>query len=254
MKHYQVFALNYVVAMAATSVALGQGAFQNLNFEMANVSNPDYLQRVPFANAFPYWQAAGQYDNPLWIPRGPITRAYYNASDMDQMTVGIYDANGPAQHPVFGTYTAYIEADLGPYAQYDVELTQTGLVPASVRSIRFVSTSYSSVAGVGAQLSFSVNGTTIPCSALSVQPTYTQWAADVSAYAGSSAQICFTVAAHYPYQDPTTGHVQVGVGLDNISFSSIAVPEPSSLGLAGVGALMLAGRAWRRSPRARTHC
>ena len=31
--------------------------FQDLNFETANVSNPDSLHRVPLANAFPNWHA-----------------------------------------------------------------------------------------------------------------------------------------------------------------------------------------------------
>ena len=247
MKTYQKMAIGYaLVAAAATFSASGQNAFQNLNFDMADVSNPDYLHSVPFENAFPYWEAAGLHDDPVWVPRGPITRAYYDATDMDQMTVGIYDAVGPSDHPVFGAYTAYIETDLGPNRQYDIELSQTGLIPANAKSIRFVSTWYSSAAGVSAQLSFSVNGKTIPCTALDVQPTYTQWAADVWAYAGSSAQICFTVAAQYPYADPMMGNVQLGVGLDNITFSATMVPEPGSLGLAGAGALVLVGVSWRR--------
>ncbi len=246
MKIYRRISLSFALALAAASVASGQSTFHNLNFELANVSNPDALHSVPFSNAFPYWSAAGLYDDPVWVPRGPVTKAYYNTTDMDQMTVGIYDANGPANHPVFGTYTAYIEADLGPFRQYDIELSQTAPIPASARSIHFTSTSYTSVAGVSAQLSFSVNGTTIPYRPLEVEPTYTVWAADVSAYAGTSAQICYTVAAQYPYEDPMMPHVQVGVGLDDIAFSPTAVPEPGSLGLFIAGALVLAGVSRRR--------
>jgi len=165
--------------------------------------------------------------------------------------MGIYDAAGPATHPVFGAYTAYVETDLGPCRQYDIELSQIGLIPANAKSVRFVSTSYSSVAGVSAQLSFSVNGTTIPYAALDVQPTYTQWVANISRYAGSSAQICFTISAQYPYSDPMMGNVELGVGLDDISFSATTVPEPGCVGLVAGGPLPLAGASRRRSRGAR---
>jgi len=101
------------------------------------------------------------------------------------------------------------------------------------------------VEGVSAQLSFSVNGITLPCLALDAEPAYTQWAADVSAYAGTTNQICFTVAAQYPYDDSSQEHVLVGVGLDNIAFSTTVVPEPGCLGLFAVGALVLAVAARR---------
>lgn len=242
------------VHLSATAVAFGQGAFQNLGFEMANVSNPDLLHSVPFSSAFPYWQAYGVHDVPS-VPPGALTRAYYNATDMDQMTIGIYDAGGPANHPVFGRYTAYIEADLGSFRQGYIYLTQTGLIPADARSIRFVSASYSSLAGVSAQLSFSLNGTSISSIPLAIDPSYVLWGADVSAYAGSSAQIGFTVSALYPFADTTDPHVFVGVGLDSINFSTTPVPEPraAALSMAGVLLLLLLPRAkcWRGSQRPR---
>ena len=33
--------------------------FSDLDFEEANMSNPDSLHRVPFTNGFPNWQAIG---------------------------------------------------------------------------------------------------------------------------------------------------------------------------------------------------
>jgi hypothetical protein len=234
---WPIFALALVAATAATA----QGAFQNLNFEMADVSNPDSLSRVPFSNAFPYWQASGVYD----VPPGPpstLAHAYYNATDLDQMTIGIYDSAGPAGHPVFGNYTAYIEADLGSIRQGYITLTQTGVIPSGAKSLRFDSTSYSSLAGVSAQLSFNLNGTPVPSIPLDIEPTYVLWGADISVYAGSSAQIGFTVQAQYPFPGTSDPHVFVGVGLDNISFSAVAVPEPRGLGLAACALLLAALR------------
>src|ERR1700690_3100338 len=74
--------------------------FEDLDFDSADVSSPDSLHRVLFADAFPGWWSSQSF-------------AYYNASDIDQMTIGVYDFG----HPVLGSsgYTAYLEADLGSF-------------------------------------------------------------------------------------------------------------------------------------------
>ena len=204
--------------------------FLNLNFESANVTGPDFLGRIPFANAFPNWQSD--------FPGGSL--AYYNTPDLDQMTIGIYDANSTfyQPHPVFGTYTAYLEGDLG--SQFtttgNANLRQTAVVPATAKSIRFVTTTYSSLPNRLPTLAFSVNGTPVPYSQLQVSPNGVQWVADVSQYAGLSSTIGFALQESY---GPSPTHWIFSVGLDNISFSSTPVPEPQPmfLLLAGVACL-----------------
>src|SRR5215212_1415560 len=86
--------------------------FVNLGFESANVSGaapPFYT--VPLTNAFPGWQASGFYHIGSFNQTFSISQnAYYNGTDMDQITLGIYNAlnSSPLKHPVFGNYSAYI--------------------------------------------------------------------------------------------------------------------------------------------------
>lgn len=213
--------------------------FVNLNFESANVTGPDFLGRIPFANAFPSWQSDS--------PGGSL--AYYNTPDLDQMTIGIYDANSTfyRPHPVFGTYTAYLEGDLG--SQFSTSgyanLRQTAVVPANAKSIRFVTMTYSSLPNRIPTLTFSVNGTPVPCSQLQVLPNGVQWVADVSQYAGLSSTIGFGLQASYGL---SSTHWIFGVGLDSISFSSTPVPEPNPMFLLLAGVAYLRVRMWSRQP------
>ena len=62
---------------------------------------------------------------------------------------------------------------------------------------------------------------------------YNIYAADVSAYAGQTAQLLFTAVA---------GNAGM---LDNIQFSSTAVPEPNQFALAALGTLLLGCRRWK---------
>src|SRR5260221_14647684 len=138
-----------ILAAAVLRMACFAQSFQNLNFENADVSDPDYLHTVPFTNAFPGWQA-----NTL--------RAYYNYPDLDQVTIGIYDTNAPQiyffpSHPLFGRYTPYVEWDLGSARSGAMDLYQSGVIPPGAQSLRFRTTSYSSLSGFSAQMSLHVN-------------------------------------------------------------------------------------------------
>jgi hypothetical protein len=217
--------------------------FQDLNFNSANVSSPDYLQRVPFANAFPGWSSSS-------------SMAYYNASDMDQMTIGVYDKSagiyswGP--HPVLGPigYTAYLEGDLS-YGVFSgsVGIWQTGVIPANAKSIQFYSTiAYgSALPGYSPTLSLILNGMPVSYSQIGTSGAFTQWAADVSAYAGTATSLEFEVSATYPYSDPLDPHWIFGVGIDNISFSTTPIPEPCTVTLFVFGLLFPTSKLIRKS-------
>jgi hypothetical protein len=218
-------------------------SFQDLNFNSANVSSPDYLQRVPFANAFPSWSSSS-------------SMAYYNASDMDQMTIGVYDKNaglyswGP--HPILGLsgYTAYLEADLGSFLSGSVGISQTGVIPVNVQSIRFYSTiAYASaLPGYSPTLSLTLNGTPVPYYQIGTSGAFTQWAADVSAYAGTATALGFEVSATYPYPYGSPNpHWIFGVGIDNISFSTTPVPEPTTVTFFILGLLFPVSKLIRKS-------
>jgi hypothetical protein len=225
-----------VLLYACLATAAFPQSFTNLNFESANVSGPG---PSPFANVFPGWQAirGGTYPSlgSTNLVLSPVAGGYHNSADLDQMTIAVYSVDASpipgSMHPIFGTYTAYIEADLGSMHLGQLELFQSGVIPADAQSLRFRMTSYSSLTGVLPQMTLKVNGTTIPFS-----PAAPFWQADVSSYAGTLSEIRFVVRAEYPFAgfDP---HVFMGVGLDSISFSS--VPEPATAGLLLTGVLSI---------------
>jgi hypothetical protein len=81
----------------------------------------------------------------------------------------------------------------------------------------------------GQPLSFFVTDTT---------PNYSIYEADISAYAGQTGQLLFSLPAH---SSPGT--------LDNILFSSTPVPEPGAFGLFVLGGVMFGLRHRKKNSR-----
>ncbi|HVM62989.1 MAG TPA: PEP-CTERM sorting domain-containing protein [Verrucomicrobiae bacterium] len=229
------FAVGVLVATAMIPVACLAGAFQDLDFEQAQLvpSTEGYGWGVVLTNAFPSWQAT--------VNGSPTDFAIHNVVILDYNTVGIYDANAPGymgHSPTFGRYSAYLESE---YPLADAELAQTGLIPSTAKSIWFATTPFSLEPNPQAQpsdllLKFEVNGQTIPYVAMDEEAGYTMWAADISAFKGTTSEIRFAL------QDA----VGVAVGLDDIAFSSQVVPEPGTLALVAVSVSLL-GFALRRA-------
>ena len=92
---------------------------------------------------------------------------------------------------------------------------QVGTIPATARSMQFYAQGFPAVVFGGQQLGLVTLATT---------PTYSIFAADVSAFANQTGELLFTGS--------TT--------LDNIYFSSTAVPEPGALALGILGLIMFA--------------
>ena len=63
---------------------------------------------------------------------------------------------------------------------------------------------------------------------------YNVYTADISAYAGQTGLLLFTETAYG------------NSALDNIQFSTTPVPEPSTLALGALGALLLGFRRWKK--------
>jgi hypothetical protein len=72
---------------------------------------------------------------------------------------------------------------------------------------------------------------------------YTVYGADVSAWAGQTAQLSFTTFAENPHQNNQYLY------LDAIQFSTQSIPEPSTFALAGLGSLFVGFRRWRNPSR-----
>jgi hypothetical protein len=211
-------------------------SFQNLDFESANVSTPG---GNPIANAFPGW--SGLSHTPHF---GSSSTVYYDSPQMDEMFIGIFDQNGA--YPSLDGYTAYLGGDLdSSFVNYgSADIWQTGMIPANAKSIQFYSTiSYGqAMPGYSPTLTLSLNGTPVSFSAIGTFGPFTQYAADVSAYSGTSTTLEFDVSATYPYPtpapDPSYQHWIFGVGMDEVSFSPTPAPEPAAFSLLSLGLVL----------------
>jgi len=180
--------------------------FVNLNFEAANLAGFSPGSLVPATNAFPGWAinagAGIVYDN-FSLSGGSIT---------------ICDTNPPTSfQPIKGKFFAFLASANYPGTGLPISMSQTGQIPVSAESISFWGTIGGMQITFNSQpLNFLVTGSSA---------NYDIYTADISAYAGQTGQLLFTVP---PYVNSAI--------LDNIQFSSSPVPEPATLALAALGA------------------
>ncbi len=186
--------------------AYSQG-FINLNFESAQIVTDGSLFRV---NA---WKAL-----PGWTNGYPSNAAiFYNDVSLGGAAVSIHDTNG--FEPILqGRYSVLLQgANPGSGS---ASIGQTGQIPSSAQSLTFW--------GQLGSLQITFGGQAVPYVAIGNGPNYTIYGGDISAFAGQTAELRFTALAH-------TG----GGLIDNIQFSPSQIPEPGSLALLGVSALLL---------------
>jgi len=179
-----------VVSLVFLRNATGQD-FQNLDFESANLS--------PMYN-----------DLSLGTPNVSL--------------LGLNHQYGPA--PLDGAYSIILQAF--PYGTGSPSISQTGLVPASARSLFFEAEQSGSGTPAGI-LQVSLGGQNLPVYAVSSGANYTLYGADVSAFAGQTKQLTFLADAIGPGDNFWE--------IDDIQFSPSSVPEPSVLGLFVLGGL-----------------
>ncbi len=188
--------------------------FTNLDFESANVSNlpPGQFEFVSVTDGLPGWTA--------YIGTNALTQVSHNLISLGGANVGI---SGPAYTfpPLEGAYTAILQP--GPFIGQgpSVSIAQTGLIPASAKSMRFLaSLAYTN------DLIVSIGGQVAPVIPLG----FGSFGCDVSAVTGSVQELEFTIAGT---------HGNDLNFLDAISFSSEPVPEPSGLSLLVIGVASL---------------
>jgi len=205
-------------------VVQGQGTFQNLNFELPTlIPVPgDPYGRVQFTPAFPGWTG--------YI--GPIaeTLALYNNMFLDSTGLGLQGPNSGFN--IEGNYTAMIQSGYalsGPPTQVNASLSQSGVLPIDARSLQFRAT------GLG-PFDVALNGQSLSLIPLSSMSGYTLYGADVSAFAGLATEFRFTAL---PRPSPP---IISTFFLDAIVFSNQPIPEPGSIGLLALGALLLGWR------------
>jgi len=197
--------------------------FVNLNFERAKIV-PDaaslyYPYAIAITNALPGWFCDG-------TQQGDIT---YNDQALGSSWITLWATNG---QQISGKYSLYMQGGLGP----GVSISQTGLVPASSLSLLFEA--QPDIDAASGSLVISLGGNNLPYFAISTGANYTLFGADISAYAGQTAQLKISALSGY-YNN---------WNIDNFQFSTTYVPEPGVLGLSALGGLLLACR--RRKARA----
>jgi hypothetical protein len=225
----RTFAVLVLASLCGSLPVAGQ-SFQNMGFESATLvpvsaSEPYIIQWNP---AMPGWSG--------WVGEVQVTSLRYNAECLTVCTsLGIIDQPGYSWGaPLVGRYSAIISA--GPYlgGPYQASIAQTGLIPSNAQSVRFLGLfgGSSQIIPSADQLIVSVGGQSLPVYSFAGSD-YRTFAADVSAFAGQTAELRLTVAT-----EPAIGGQQ-GRGshlmLDFVFFSAVPVPEPT------VGILLLVG-------------
>jgi hypothetical protein len=211
------------------NVASGQD-FVNLDFESATIPQSQPPGAVNTSDALPGWTAI--------YGLAAQTQIAFNATISGIPQITLLGTNGIGATSIDGGYSVQLQGAVvqfpgGHNASVNASITQTGLVPTTSQAILFE-------AQPGTEtLLVSIGGQNVPFIALSVEPNYTLYGGDVSAFANQTMTLDFTVV-------PTSLTDQTGWNLDSIMFSSQPIPEPNALGLYGIGVLIII---WRKCGR-----
>jgi hypothetical protein len=216
---------NLLITIMATLVwvgAYGQGTFQNLDFESASI--PSGTQ--PGSGAFISSALPG------WTPSGAI----YDGVSLGGAIICIEDGLGGWPRPLQGTYSPALFGGYSPIVGVSSTISQTALVPNGTTSLLMDA---QPVFSWNYGFTVSLGGRTVSMVPLETFSSYTVYGGDISVFAGQTAQLSITVPPPPSYSPNPNGFL-----FDNIMFSTI--PEPSVLGLAAVGLLLVGWRVLER--------
>ena len=204
-------------------------SFQNLKFEQANpfyIGNQDYPV-VTISSAVPDWTVYSTVDS--YGDYSQQTTCFYGTISLGGTGLTLIGPATPSNEAtaIDGHYSVFLQT----YAPNNwVSISQTGLIPSGTQSLIFEATG-----GEVPFLSVQIGTQTVPFSAIGSGANYTLFAANISAWAGDVEPLTFT-AYSSGYPDSWE--------LDDISFSPTAVPEPRTLALSGLGAMIFGARKW----------
>ena len=199
-----------LAAVVAPFWVEAQGSFQDLDFEQASVV-PAY-PGSPFiwtADAFPGWTVYANGTPQSSVSYGQI----YSPA-----VAGLLDSHVPGGQPPFFNVTfgaVLAGSGLGGPAS----IGQSGVIPAGAETLLFL----------GSPFSVFFAGHALPLQALG-----DGFGVNITAYAGQYGQLLFQARAGGAYY------------LDDISFSTQAIPEPAPVSVLALGGLVLSLRRRRR--------
>lgn len=226
--------MSFLAAVVVSPTSYAQG-FANLNFEQAAVvSAPpgytpsDAYNPISATSALLYWTV--REDGAV------MTAVWGTPVALDETSVALVLGS---YSPIQGSYSvqlsAYADAPSGLY--HYSSISQTGVIPVGSQFIQFLIASPSQAGSVQPNPVVTVNGTPIGLSRVSPSGGVITMAGDISAFAGTTATLTFLCQATQGGGFPANENI---FNLDGIQF----VPEPSTLALFGLGALLLV-RPWR---------
>lgn len=233
---------NIVVSIAAllTASYASLGAdFVNLDFESAVlVRTPnDYAIEYEAGSAVPGW-ILGSSENPQ-------TTVFDATQFLDQgRRAGVYLATpytvsvNPAS-VLSGNYSVYIPIynNGGIPPNSAITLSQVGTVPIDAKALTFFGLIGITPDPPVATFTVSFANNALPLVEISNEGAYKVYGADISPYSGQTGELKFEL---------TPGVWGSYATLDQIAFSTVAVPEPSVLGIIGCTMAALGGFAARR--------
>jgi len=186
-----------------------------------------YLRSL--SSDLPGWN--GSLINTSTIVTTPQTQIVYDGISTGGDGISIIDDNAPGVEPLEGNYSVFLFGGGAP-SVVSASISQTGLIPAGTEFLLMDAWTFNASPVVA------INGQAINMVALQTFANYTLYGGDISSYMGDTVTLSFTDPA--PASDAPSQFL-----LDNVSFSTTAVPEPSSLALVVMGGLALAVRHWR---------
>jgi len=207
--------------------AAGQGTFRNMDFELARIPQNQPWGFVPADQAFPFWT--------VYYGTTPQTQVVWRTT-----SVGTTEASLLGQFPadslggptaIDGGYCAsLIGGGIPGIGPVDCSISQVGQIPTGAASLLFKE---QPGAVPNNPITVTIGGVSLPVFLVANFPNqYAVFGVNCSQFAGLQEELRFTA--------PSV--VGAGYGLDwqnidDIVFSStpISVPEPSPLGLAGLG-------------------
>ena len=141
-----------------------------------------------------------------------------------------------------GSYSALLQAGIDPSGPnlpfLEASLVQTGLVPQDAVFLQFRMARFTGGLPQIGPFRVELDGQRIAVAPLFVHPNYTLFGGDVSAFAGTTADLRFIAE---------TSQLPNNILLDSILF--VPVPEPSTLALLSTGLICFAAYIRKRSRR-----
>jgi hypothetical protein len=217
--------------------AEGQGSFQNLDFESANLAGYSPTPpggpatSVPISDGLPNWSA---YFSSVSGGTFQLDGVWYDAQSLGGAAISVVDNKSSLRPPIQGNYDVLLSGG-GGFNDTSTTISQTGLVPSDTMSLQ-VTMQWSHIAPV-----ITLGGLTVNMVPLQTFANYTLYGGDISSFAGLVETLSFTEPP------PPSGMTPPSfLYLDDIVFSPQVVPEPSIFALFALGAIFISGLSHRR--------